>query len=184
MFGMLKVLFRCVLYQCVGIIAYCGLVIVSANAADITLGEYDFITFEGKIVKGDYEKLNELSGELAALWHNNPDRYQPINLALFSPGGDVAEAMKIGRLVRALRWMTTAPEDDPGARKWHAGRLKAPEENYMCASACFFIFVAGIDRYSGYRSYVAPLILGIHRPYFSDVELKAMSSKDAIVFSG
>jgi hypothetical protein len=59
--------------------------------------------------------------------------------------------------------------------------MKNPEQNYMCASACFLIFVAGIERTAGgYRSYIPPAILGIHRPYLSETELKAMSGKDAM----
>ena len=42
--------------------------------------------------------------------------------------------------------------------------LKDPKANYMCASACFFIFVAGAHRSS---DELGPAILGIHRPFLS-----------------
>jgi hypothetical protein len=44
----------------------------------------------------------------------------------------------------------------------------------MCASACFFIYVAGI-----YRSSLNG-VLGIHRPYLSDADLKAISADQAM----
>jgi hypothetical protein len=46
----------------------------------------------------------------------------------------------------------------------------------MCASACFFIFVAGIHRSS---DDLGPAILGIHRPSLSESELKRLSLDEA-----
>jgi hypothetical protein len=44
----------------------------------------------------------------------------------------------------------------------------------MCASACFFVFVAGVLRNQDY-TFGSPL-LGIHRPYLSDDDLKGLSA--------
>jgi hypothetical protein len=177
---MLKQLLRQILYPCAALIAACATTVPSANAADITYDDRFYsVQLEGQIVSGDYEKLRSVAEDLGLNIRDNPHQAFPVVLHLFSPGGDLAEAIKIGRLVRALRWWTSTPEKSsyPSYRKQ---KLKEPETNFMCASACFFIFVAGIDRYGGYRTYVAPLILGIHRPYLSEKDLRAMSSKDAM----
>ena len=60
-------------------------------------------------------------------------------------------------------------------RRKNEAILKEPKANYVCASACFFIFVAGIDRQSG----EGPL-LGIHRPYLSEADLKRLSGDQVI----
>ncbi len=54
--------------------------------------------------------------------------------------------------------------------------LKDPRADYMCSSACFFIFVAGI-----YRRYDSPgpAILGIHRPSMSRSDYKKLSHEQA-----
>ena len=50
----------------------------------------------------------------------------------------------------------------------------------MCASACFFIFVAGIDR----ERDIWPPVLGIHRPYLSEADLKRLSGNQVIASAG
>jgi len=50
----------------------------------------------------------------------------------------------------------------------------------MCTSACFFVFVAGIER----ERDIYPPILGIHRPYLSDIELKRLSGNQVIASAG
>src|SRR5262249_6912798 len=134
---------------------------------------------EGKIEPGDYDKF--LDGILC------PEAYRddicPSLVYLASPGGDLAEAIKIGRLVRQLRLDTEIPNDyirrNPAMAARYAEmrdlNLENPKANGMCASACFFIFVAGI-----YRTTFGTPVLGIHRPYMSDVDLKKISSNQAI----
>ena len=169
--------------RCVGLLAALALGLVSASAADIKLdsgGVYNFNTarLEGKIEKGDYEKLLSIARQIGADF--NP-HFKAI-LHLYSPGGDVTEAMRMGRLVRALRWTTTVP-DTNGKKREYADSSKVKKidpDNFMCASACFFIFVAGAQRSTKQYGYVAPLILGIHRPYLSDADLKSISSTDAM----
>jgi hypothetical protein len=58
--------------------------------------------------------------------------------------------------------------------------LKDAKANYMCASACFFIFVAGIDRE---RNIWTP-VLSIHRPYLSEADLKRLSGNQVIASAG
>jgi hypothetical protein len=85
--------------------------------------------------------------------------------------------MKIGRLIRKLRLDTEVPEQmPPDLRQKIAAaiKLKDPQRDYMCASACFFIYVAGIYRSSLHG------VLGIHRPYLSDADLKALTANQAM----
>ncbi len=178
---MLNQAFRRIRCLCVRITVACLQFVASANAATITVDERFYsVQLEGAIVSGDYEKLRSVAEELSFNIRDNPNQGFPVVLHLYSPGGDVAEAIKIGRLVRALRWVTDAPVDSSSDRKYFERRLKNIESDYMCASACFFIYVAGVDRVGGYRSYIAPLILGIHRPYLTDKELRALNSKSAL----
>ena len=58
--------------------------------------------------------------------------------------------------------------------------LQDPKSDLMCASACFFIFVAGTWRGSDDLDVDRNVILGIHRPYFTDSELKTLSDDQAI----
>src|SRR5262249_17527218 len=57
-------------------------------------------------------------------------------------------------------------------------RLVDPKANYMCTSACFFIFVAGITRTDEVN--LQDPRLGIHRPYVSDSDLRTLSGDQAI----
>lgn len=131
---------------------------------------YDLI-LEGKIEPGDYDKLRRFIDEDCGGY--------PRNIYLASPGGDLIEAMKIGRLVRTLRWETKVPSDLPSNfRKDTEAILKLNDAkaNYMCTSACFFVFVAGIYR----ERDTFPAILGIHRPYLSEQDLKRLSGNQVI----
>ena len=141
------------------------------------------IILEGKIEAGDYDKLLKLIDVNCGYeFKGMPACADGIYLA--SPGGDVIEAMKIGRLVRKLRLETRVPSDlPPRYRQKAEAILKDPKSNFMCASACFFVFVAGINREGG-EGGIYPPILGIHRPYFSDVELKRLSGNQVIASSG
>jgi hypothetical protein len=113
------------------------------------------------------------------------------------------EAMQIGRLVRKLRLETHVPSDVPplpsdllpperqkaevlqkkaiASLRDFKAILKDAKANYMCASACFLIFVAaGIDR----ERNIWPPVLGIHRPYLSEVDLKRLSGNQVIASAG
>jgi hypothetical protein len=150
-----------------------------ANAAEIKVSEHPGygIILEGTIVSGDYDKLRKLIEENCPAKYYNSACARDIYLA--SPGGNLAEAMKIGRLVRALRWGTQVPMEGPPdlLKSFVAAlKLKDAKANYMCASACFFISVSGIER----EPTVGKVILGIHRPYMSDSDLKTLSANQAI----
>jgi hypothetical protein len=166
-------------------IAACAVSIAPLRAADIRGNMQNGVVLEGKIKAGDYEKIRSVYGEKRTnQFYIGMDLANEIYLA--SPGGDLAEAMKIGRLVRALKLHTVVPDrseypvgpyDKYSAADRH--RLINPKANYMCTSACFFIFVAGITRTDETDSLQEPR-LGIHRPYLSDSDLMALSGDQAI----
>ena len=121
----------------------------AGGASDIRISDHPLysIILEGTIVPGDYDKLQKLINENcpSTSWSTSC----PSDVYLASPGGSVAEAMKIGKLVRMLRLGTQVPEDAPADLRQkiiRALKLQDPKANYLCASACFFIAVAGIDR--------------------------------------
>lgn len=140
-----------------------------AHTADIRSIAQTWILLEGQIEKGDYDKIFKIA-ELGLTE----------GIYLFSPGGDVVEAMKIGRLVRSLRWTTNAPltqmlgsERAQRLALFHG--VKDPMRNNLCASACFFVHVAGIYRWGD--------TLLIHRPYLSDAELRKLSGDQVLRIS-
>jgi hypothetical protein len=147
-----------------------------AGAADIWMSDHPAqnLILEGTIASGDYDKLGKLIDEYC------PGRWTPRcpdRILLASPGGSLLEAMKIGRLIRKLRLDTEVPEEMPPDIRQTittALKFKDPQRDYMCASSCFFIYVAGI-----YRSSLRG-VLGIHRPYLSDADQKTLSADQAM----
>lgn len=108
---------------------------------------------EGPIQRGDFDRFRSFLADRAV--------FEKIRKGVFlaSPGGEVMESIKIGYLLRALNLRTLLPDLPPGqASPIHAGDLRRPG-NYLCGSACFFIYVAGIDRNPARVGR-----LGIHRP--------------------
>jgi len=114
---------------------------------------------EGKFEKGDYERLREFLA--------NKNNFDKIHSGVFlaSPGGYIGEAIKIGRLIRSLRLSTDGPSGPPagperiGSYTILPPDLVKPSQNYLCASACFLVYVAGINRKIAWAGR-----LGIHRP--------------------
>lgn len=148
-----------------------------ASAADIREIVYPGhnVVLEGAIVIGDYDKLRKLIDE------NCSAGVCPWAIYLASPGGSLTEAIKIGRMVRAFRLETQIPvHAPPNWRQKYVETLKLrdPEKNYLCASACFFIAVAGIKREGSPVG--DDVLLGMHRPYFSDADLRTLSAEQAL----
>jgi len=159
------------LFRLMATIAACATSVASVHAADFREGFIrSEVVLEGTIEAGDYDKLRTFVEENS-----------PRSIYLASPGGNLAEAIKMGRLVRALKLKTMVPsEKNPRFRDKLAdmNKLKNPETNYMCASACFFVFVAGVNRITD--NFSDEPILGIHRPYLSENDLKGMNGDQAI----
>jgi hypothetical protein len=99
------------------------------------------ITIEGRIAQGDYQKLVDVAvanNEAHTLW-------------LASPGGNLKEALRMGRLIRSLGFAVHVPF----SKAEPLVTLKDPDNN-TCSSSCFLLFAAGVVR--------GGLVLGIHRP--------------------
>jgi hypothetical protein len=97
--------------------------------------------------------------------------------------------MKIGRLVRTQGWDVIVPANLGNSlvgNSLHQSEIKAyglvnPKANFMCASACFFVFVGGISKTDGlYGVGASPPIIGIHRPYLEPERLKDLRGNQVI----
>lgn len=160
------------------VIVFALLVVFLANpvrAAKFTWLKDDIprLLIEGIIKPGDFEKFQSKLVEKKA---------PPEEFFLNSPGGDVREALKIGRLVRKLLLDTTVPaltrqEKPKKLICWiQTGRVEAREfkrgDECICASACFFIYVAGIYRRGNY--------VAVHRPYVNKTDTADISLKSYV----
>lgn len=145
---------RCALLLLIG-----WLFSTAAPAASVTLHPNgNLVIFEGQIEVGDFDKVEKLAREAT-----------PTGIYLASPGGNVAEAMRIGALVRRLAWETKSAEGRNVPMNMREGvaasyGVRDPARNNQCTSACFFIFISGIYR-NGHG-------IGIHRPFMSVSEIE------------
>jgi hypothetical protein len=142
-----------------------------AGAAEIgqdpSSGRIPRAVLEGRIESGDFDKFTDF-----VLKRDNA-----VEIYLASPGGDLGEAIKIGLAIRQLNLSTIVPGKVLTNQSFNLAatrhNLKGGKANYLCASACFFIFVAGIHRQA---DDVGPAILGIHKPILLDNELKTLGN--------
>jgi len=121
------------------------------------------LILEGKIESGDFLSVRNFL--------RDESNFKKISGGVFlaSPGGNVLEALKIGRLIRELRLSTEAPASPPPDRRDVSaplirGRDLANPRVYDCASACFFLYVAGINRTLHWAGR-----LGIHQPRLEQI---------------
>ncbi|MEI6835141.1 MAG: hypothetical protein WCL28_14240 [bacterium] len=120
-------------------------------AADIQKSER-FLHLNGQIVRGDYDKIRKL-----LLSENG--YFLGYNWQLNSVGGDVYEALAIGRMFKELFiTVNVADADNPRAK---------------CASACFLIFVSAVARNAVSHS------VGVHRPFFEPTYFAGMNAQNA-----
>lgn len=124
------------------------------------------ITIRGKIEKGDFEKIKKVIED------NKHRNKWIISVRLVSPGGDIVEAIKIGKLIRNNFIPTFAPLYFEG-KPICAGLSEEQVDNGECGctSACFLIWAAGVDRKGN--------VLGLHRPYFQKEYFKDLSASEA-----
>jgi hypothetical protein len=115
---------------------------------DRFVGPIGPLVFSGEIIPGDYDAL--LSKIMA-----DPNRFLEQNkLILASDGGDVAEALKIAKLVKSL----------------YTEVIVGPLTG-RCVSACFFIYAAASQREAdGER------LIGINRPYLVASEARSTTT--------
>ena len=142
-----------------GALASCLMIGVESSNAIEELKVYrGVLVLEGKISAGDYDKFRAF---LAV--KSNFDKIIG-GVFLASPGGNVAEAMRIGRLIRELKLSTEAPSGPPaGIPKFGESLIRennlVDPKNYLCASACFFVYVSGVFRTLNWVGR-----LGVHEP--------------------
>ena len=121
---------------------------VSAQAASVRMLGAHSIAIEGEIVQGDYARL-------LALLERSAGSVDAVHL--YSHGGSVFEAIKIGTLIRDLKLRTVAP------RRSDAGNNVCTDidnpRHCTCLSACVLAFAGGIHHTGN--------VLGVHRSYVS-----------------
>ena len=153
---------------CTALFTLCSTVALAADIRVVTegAGSSPVLVIEGPIADGDLDKFLRLvkgfQGTVA-------------EVHLLSSGGDFTEAMKIGRAVRALELSSRVPaRTASGSPSCGApiGIKPNDQTNCTCASACFFIHVAGTVRRGDY--------LAVHRPYFPAEAFGRLSQKDAM----
>jgi hypothetical protein len=89
------------------------------------------------LVKGDFAEDDRLQDFAAAVWDHAPSF-----VTFDSPGGNVASAMRLGRMIRIL------------------GKDTMQTRKADCASACSLAFLGGVKRTA------EPDSIGVHRVYF------------------
>lgn len=136
-----------------------------ALAASISLHPNgNLVVLEGRIDIGDFDKVERLARDAS-----------PTAIYLASPGGNLAEALRIGALVRRLAWETRSAEAKslPPAMRISVAKAYGVRDpaNNVCTSACFFIFASGIYR-DGHA-------IGIHRPFMLPADIERLPADDA-----
>lgn len=127
------------------------------------------IELSGPITVGDNDRFRKLvlseirSGHLVS------------GVQLNSPGGNVSEALGIGRAIRQLKASTYAPSLRSGQRLCQTGSLDniiyEDSSNCECASACSLIWEAGVGRLGE--------LVGIHRPRYDETAYKDLTPDQA-----
>ncbi|MDN3919744.1 hypothetical protein [Roseateles violae] len=105
------------------------------------------ILFNGEIKNGDAESIVTLHDRAVADIEkkNGVGPQEPPKLTITSPGGNVAEAMAIGRWIRKMKGTVYVPFDSP------------------CFSSCVYVVAAGYQRYIFGD-------IGIHRPFLNKLD--------------
>lgn len=110
---------------------------------------YPSIKLEGEIKNGDAKKIESLITKINQTCGDRSHQTMP-RVVFESKGGDVDEAMSIGRVIRKYGYST----------QLMFVRLKE-DQSYGCFSSCVLAFASGVHKDSENG------VLGIHRPFFS-----------------
>ena len=125
------------------------------------------IVIEGTIEQGDFNNFYDTVKKLF-------DTESAIGVVVLnSPGGDVIEAMKIGRLIRKLHIKTFAPlfYNPKFVCFYNNPKSINGQDRCVCSSSCFLIWAGGVSRNGNY--------IKVHRPYFSKEYFKGLSGENA-----
>ncbi|MFY0622474.1 MAG: hypothetical protein JXQ89_12320 [Pelagimonas sp.] len=123
-----------------------------------------FVYIDGPITKDIADDLSEFAPSIDA-----PAIY------LNSPGGDLQEALRIGRVIRATGRLQTKIGSLEGVEKDEFGRPTDFPKNGKCESACAYAFMGGQERRLGSGK------LGLHRFYSTE---RGLTSDEAQFLSG
>ena len=123
-----------------------------------------FVYIDGTITKDIADELSEMAAYIEA-----PAIY------LNSPGGDLQEALRIGRIIRATGRLQTKIGTLEGVEKDDFGRPIDFPKNGRCESACAYAFMGGQERRLGSGK------LGLHRFYSTE---RGLTSDEAQFLSG
>jgi hypothetical protein len=135
--------------------AIAGILFSNTNAysADISFSENKYVLLlNGEIHKGDYQKIKQLVLTCDAM---------PRSIFLNSPGGDVEEAIKIGKLVRRGLFQSSIVR------------------NGECNSACFIVWASAVRRFPASDGNGPEGKLGLHRPFFDRDQYSGLNAADA-----
>jgi len=178
--------------------------IAKAAQVEIVNGRYEgeqFVSITGPIVKGDFKQV-ETAAKIAIRNGSGP-----LTFLLNSEGGNITEAMLIGKFARDMLastqvWGNTiyipgsanTKELEGYAKRFHHIKFGlhpvktaklAPSDIVRCYSACVIVFYGGVDRtvhdnidYRHNNANPLPAI-GIHRPYYEKSKYSSMSPTEA-----
>lgn len=131
-------------------------------------GDIATVTLYGKIEEGDAERL--LDSLLLSIKQNG---HYVDRINLFSPGGDAAEGIRLGRVIKRFYIATEAPtaSGDGFLCYGYPGTNGQPfnSADCICASACAIAWLGGIERRG---------IAGFHRVYSVDPEMSAARARE------
>ena len=114
----------------------------SIYAAEMKIIKGDNLLVEGEIEHGDYKRLVDVVLDYGKI---------PSGVVITSSGGDIVEAMKIGRFIRKNHLYVFVIQP--------------------CDSACAFIVFSAVTRKGGE--------VGLHRPYYEPAYFSKLSSEEA-----
>ena len=121
------------------------------------------IVLEGRINKGDYEKVYNFAKAVG------PVKFNMVYLR--SNGGNFRESKEIGELFRKLKVGVSAPRSTPDGPVCSDEAPPKDNVNCTCLSACAFIYLGAAERYGTY--------IGVHRPYFKSLDFSKLSPGEA-----
>lgn len=142
-----------------------------AFSSDINYIKSDsYILINGEIKKGDFEKFVNATLEGGV-------RVKYVYLA--SNGGNVDEALRIGRFIRAIGYSTKAPFAMPYPPKYDLKKLRplcpkdipVTKQECTCMSSCVFLYLAGVEREGDF--------LGVHRAFLNHKDLRQLSLENS-----
>lgn len=130
--------------------------LIAGLASAATIGHG---VLRGEIVAGDSQRLIDfLTSEEGRVW---------TQIGVSSPSGSVDEAIRMAKIIKFMHLLVSV------------------EKNGHCASACFFLFLAGSPRFAASAEYMdganidrnrtqsrppAFGFVGLHRPYLHKIE--------------